>query len=63
MEVGSLVEVSFGGRQLFGVVRWCGKPRNKSEQGLVGVELVQYNFLADKLLTFKIKQWLPISGV
>ena len=41
MEVGSLVEVSFGGRQLFGVVRWCGKPRNKSEQGLVGVELVQ----------------------
>ncbi|EFX87054.1 hypothetical protein DAPPUDRAFT_187419 [Daphnia pulex] len=39
MEVGSLVEVSFGGRQLFGVVRWCGKPRNKSEQGLVGVEL------------------------
>nr|SVE84165.1 EOG090X03LH [Daphnia pulex] len=36
MEVGSLVEVSFGGRQLFGVVRWCGKPRNKSEQGLVG---------------------------
>nr|CAG4636884.1 EOG090X03LH [Ceriodaphnia reticulata]SVE72843.1 EOG090X03LH [Ceriodaphnia reticulata] len=39
MEVGSLVEVSLGGRQLYGVVRWCGKPRNKSEQGLVGVEL------------------------
>lgn len=39
MEVGSLVEVLFAGRQLFGVVRWCGKSRNKSEQGLVGVEL------------------------
>ena len=41
MEVGSLVEVSLGSRQLYGVVRWCGKPRNKSEQGLVGVELVR----------------------
>lgn len=40
MEVGSLVEVSLGGRQLYGVVRWYGKPRNKSEHGLVGVELV-----------------------
>nr|CAG4646923.1 EOG090X03LH [Megafenestra aurita]SVE92296.1 EOG090X03LH [Megafenestra aurita] len=39
MEVGSLVEVSLGGRQLYGVVRWYGKPRNKSEHGLVGVEL------------------------
>lgn len=42
MEVGSLVEVSLGGRQLYGVVRWCGKPRGKPEHCLVGVELVAY---------------------
>ena len=41
MEVGSLVEVCLGGRLLYGVVRWFGKPRSKSEQGLVGVELVR----------------------
>jgi len=45
MEAGSLVEVSINGRQHYGVVRWSGRPSkssSKSQQILVGVELVMF---------------------